>query len=382
MRRALHVLLIGLPALAAAQAPVRPAPAADSADIDTVLFLIGDAGDPEPGGEPVLEALSRDVARDPGRSFVVFLGDNVYLHGLGAPDDPSRREMERRLDTQVEAVKSAGGRGVFIPGNHDWGGAEGEAREGWESVRREQRRVDERGAPLVSFFPKDGCPGPDVQDVGEELRLVFLDSQWWLRSKGPKPVSPTSTCAAASPEEILAALKSALVTAGARRVVVAAHHPLRSGGPHGGYFSFRQHVFPLTEAKKWLWVPLPIIGSIYPLSRQNGGTPQDASGALNQAMRKAFESAFQEHPPWVYAAGHEHALQVLQGESARHLLVSGAGIYSHESGVRAIEGTRYASSEAGYMRLDVTRDGRARLGVVEVDKKGKAREAYSEWLAP
>src|SRR5262249_5681934 len=205
--------------------------------------------------------------------------------------------------------------------------------------------------------------------------------QWWLR-KGPKPAGPTSTCAASSPDAVVAGLRSALATAGTRKVIVAAHHPLRTGGPHGGYFTWRQHLFPLTDSKQWLWLPLPVIGPIYPLSRKSGGTPQDLSGALNQAMRQAFEESFREHPPWIYASGHEHALQVIEGTSARYLLVSGAGIFEHESEVRMIEGSHYASSNAGYMRLDVTHDGRARLGVFEGDKKGEASEGYAEWLAP
>ncbi|HEV2125867.1 MAG TPA: hypothetical protein VGW38_24180, partial [Chloroflexota bacterium] len=51
------------------------------------LFLIGDAGLPAPGGEPVLAALKKAVSWDPDRSLVVFLGDNVYPAGL--PDSTS-----------------------------------------------------------------------------------------------------------------------------------------------------------------------------------------------------------------------------------------------------------------------------------------------------
>jgi hypothetical protein len=286
--------------------------------------------------------------------------------------------MERRLDEQVAAVKSAGARGVFIPGNHDW---EHEKAGGWDSVRRQQQRVDERGAPLVAFLPKDGCPGPEVMDVGARLRLVFLDTQWWLHP-GPKPEDPISTCAADSPEEVLGALRRALETAGDRQVVVQAHHPLRSGGPHGGHFTVRQHLFPLTDAKKWLWLPLPGIGSLYPVARGKGKSPQDQSNEVNRRMCEAFEGVLRERPPLVWASGHEHVLEVLAGTSARTLLVSGAGIYGHESAVRRVEGTRYAGGHGGYMRLDVLRDGRVRLGVVVVDKKGAGREAHAEWLVP
>ncbi len=373
-RRVLAAALL-LGAVGAEAQPASPVAPAQPDAVETRLFLIGDTGRPARKGEPVLRALGRDLSRDPPRSYVVFLGDNLYPRGLPREGDSRRPEMERRLDDQVDAVKAAGARGVFVPGNHDWeDGKPG----GWEAVRRQQRRVEDRGAPLVSYRPRDGCPGPERVDVGSRLRLVLLDTQWWLH-EGPKPLHPTSACPADSPEEVLAILRHDLETAGERQVVVAAHHPLRSGGPHGGHFTVRQHLFPLTEAKKWLWLPLPGIGSIYPLARRAGATPQDQGSDANRRMRQALEEVLRVRPPLAWASGHEHVLEVLTGRSARHLLVSGAGIYGHGSAVRSIENTRYASSRAGYMRLDLLRDGRVRLGVLVVARNGETREAHAEW---
>jgi hypothetical protein len=161
--------------------------------------------------------------------------------------------------------------------------------------------------------------------------------------------------------------------------VVVGHHPLASGGPHGGHFSFREHVFPLTVVNQGLWIPLPIIGSIYPLVRQGGVSDQDVSGARNHRMREALEGVLRERPPLVYAAGHEHALQVLDGHGARHLLVSGAGIYGHTGSVSRIAGSRFASSSPGFMRVDFAPRG-ARLAVLAVDARGSLTEVYAEWL--
>jgi len=358
-----------------AAAPSRD-PVAAAADVDLRLFLVGDAGEPSPRGEPVLQALGREIARDPARSMVVFLGDNLYPKGLPPPGARDRPEMERRLDAQVDVVKAAGVRGLIVPGNHDWdeGGPDG-----WEAVRRQVRRVDERGGPLVSALPKDGCPGPEVVDVGGHVRLVVLDTQWWLHEEA-RPEHPTSACPQDSEEEVTAALLEALETAGDRVLVVAAHHPLASGGPHGGHFTFRQHVFPLTDANKRLWIPLPLIGSLYPLARRSGITPQDLASGENAHMVRALEGVFRVRPPLVYAAGHEHSLQVIRGTSARYLLVSGAGIHGNGSPVKRIEGGLYASRRAGFMRLDVERSGRVRLAVLEVNGEGEAKERYSAWL--
>jgi hypothetical protein len=65
--------------------------------------------------------------------------------------------------------------------------------------------------------------------------------------------------------------------------------------------------------------------------------------------------------------------------------VSGAGILGHASVVRDIEGSLFQREAAGFMRLDVTRDGRVRLSVTTVvpdgeRPNGESAEVYSLWL--
>ena len=99
----------------------------------------------------------------------------------------------------------------------------------------------------------------------------------------------------------------------------------RAGGPHGGHFPFIDHLFPLRDLKKWLWVPLPIIGSAYPVARQHGVSAQDLSSGVNRHMCESFASVFRDTPPLAFVAGHDHGLQVLSGHGVRHVLVSGSG---------------------------------------------------------
>ena len=346
-------------------------------EVASTLLLIGDAGNPAPGGEPVLRALTRTAAAAPERTTVVFLGDNVYPRGIPERESPSRPEAERRLHDQISAVRAAGVHGIFIPGNHDWA-HDGAA--GWEAVRRQEAVIRSSGGPVV-LLPGRGCPGPAVVDVGTRFRLVLLDTQWWLH-RGPRPEPPDTSCVPDTESGVADSLRGALRSAGDRVVVVAGHHPLASGGVHGGHFGWKDHLFPLRNVASWLWVPLPLIGSLYPLARQQGVSGQDLAGADNRRMREAFSEAFRPRPPLVYAAGHEHTLQVFEPERAPYLLVSGAGIFGHEGPVAWRAETRFASSAAGFMRLDVLDDGRVRLGVLTVDRGGDAVEDFSMWLEP
>ena len=284
--------------------------------------------------------------------------------------------MLRRLDDQVDAVRDTGARVVFIPGNHDWAK---DGPDGWEAVRRQEKRVEERGGESVSFLPNDGCPGPEVVDTGGRLRLVALDTHWWLHSHD-RPEHPGSPCPADSEEEVVAALREALAGAGGRDVVVLGHHPLASGGPHGGRFGITQHLFPLTEWKKGFYLPLPVIGSIYPIARGSGITPQDIPSDEYQRMRDALNGVMRERRPLAFAGGHEHVLQVIESPEWGRVLVSGAGIFGHVTYVRDVPGSIYRAARSGFMRIDFLRDGGRRLGVVEVAKDASGREAFAKML--
>ncbi|HKT61037.1 MAG TPA: hypothetical protein VJQ46_13385, partial [Gemmatimonadales bacterium] len=192
-------------------------------------------------------------------------------------------------------------------------------------------------------------------------------------------------------QEVSDSLLGALRDKGPRQAIVLDHHPLRSGGEHGGSFTLVDHIFPLRNIKSWLWIPLPLIGSLYPIARQHGISNQDLSGRKYGEMVRALEAVFARYPPLVMASGHDHDLQVIRGgrpdiTNAAYQLVSGAGILGHTGLVRSVHGSLFERDAAGFMRLDVTRDGRIRLSVTTVARDGKqsagaAAEVFSLWLA-
>lgn len=331
----------------------------DSGAVALDLYLIGDAGLPDKDGEPVLNALAGMLAQDPDRSFVVYLGDNVYPQGVPPSGDGYRKEAERILDAQIEVLRSTGSRGVMVPGNHDWS-ASGPA--GLPTVKRQEEYVTANAGAHLLYLPSGGCPGPEVLDIGEVLRLIVLDTQWWLHSFD-KPYGSDSPCAADFPEDVTAALSEMVRDARERTVVVVAHHPLETGGEHGDYFDW-----PSYQA-----LPLSLI-------RRSGFVNQDLGSPEYERMRRAIERALELRPPLVYAAGHEHNLQVLDGPGARYHLVTGAGIYGHITPVRVIPRSRYAKDASGFMRLSLLRDGRARLSVIVVDENGAPTEDFSIFL--
>ena len=366
------VLALALPACGGLQlAP--PASPTEPGDIEHTVFLIGDAGHLRPD-EPVFDALAPLAPADSTRGTLVFLGDNIYPAGLPPEGHPDRKEAEDVLEQQLELARRTRLRTIFIPGNHDW------ARhrpEGWDAVRRQAAYITAHGSNAV-MRPADGCPGPEIEDAGTVLRLIALDTQWWLHA-GPRP-GEGSACGARNGSEVVAQLGAAITSSNGRHVVVLGHHPLATGGEHGGHFRTRDHLFPLRSVASWLWLPLPGIGSLYPAARANGYSPQDLSSPINRVMREALARGMEQQRPLVYASGHEHNLQVIRGNTARWLLVSGSGVSDHQSWVTWSDSTAFAVEAAGFMRLDVMQGGRVRLGVIAVASNGAAREVFSRWL--
>ena len=323
-------------------------------EIETTLFLIGDAGEPDPRqvGSP-LDSLAVQAAAAPERTIVIYLGDNVYPAGIPSEGAAEWADARRRLDAQVKAIP-LGARGIFVPGNHDWANA---TPFGLYSIRLQEQMIASLAQGRnVRMMPGNGCPGPATLDIGR-LHLVALDTQWWLHSFIVR--DEKSNCPASTIGTVTAALREQVLPQGDGRVVlVAAHHPLMTGGIHGGY-----------------------CGVTGPF-RRFGGNAQDILSGSNRAMRDSLRSAFFGHPPLAYIAGHDHNLQVLRGgRNVDYLLVSGAGAAGKtECAVRMRESYYVSQHHPGFMRIDIMRGKGVLLRVFRYPPPGSSALAYSRWL--
>lgn len=350
-------------------------------DFEFRVILIGDAGHPsEEFREPVLVALERDASVNPDSTAVVFLGDNIYPRGLAEDYDPFRKEYERRIDEQFLAVSNAGADAFFIPGNHDW--AHG-SYIGWERIIRQSNQIVNKAVENIQFVPLLGCPGPEYVDYGNDVRIIFIDSQWWLQESN-KPLPSDSICLYATEEGILNALDTLLSSSDKKLNIVTAHHPLKTYGPHGGYYDWKDHIFPLRNIEEYLWIPLPIIGSLYPIARGMGVTPQDLTNDTYKHYIASIESVLQKYNNVLFAAGHEHSLQILEGINNNLYLVSGSGIWDHYNEYLGDgDDLIYKGKYSGYMVVDFYLDGKIELSVIKViDTYGTTITTYTRELDP
>jgi hypothetical protein len=356
------------------------------APIERSVFFIGDAGAPtlpDPGSDhpdalvdPVLLALQRDVAErvaelGAGRTAVVILGDNFYPAGLDLPGEPGHAHGIRVLEAQIAAVGEA--RGFFTLGNHDWD--QGTQGRGWEVANAQVQYLSTR-APSISIHPVGTCAGPDVVDFGDRIRFVFIDlwaADYQLESGDDRQAH----CPLRTGEETIARMAQVFAESKGRGVILVTHAPMMTSGPHGGYFPWREHIFPLRVFHRDLWIPLPIIGSLFPLARMMGVTDTDMMSDSYQSYIDDVRRIFRPGMPTLVAAGHEHSLQVHVDPTGVVHAVSGAGSVGKVDYVRDMNSDLMSLAAPGYMRLDSYTDDQARLTVLALDDDMQRRFVYS-----
>ncbi len=315
--------------------------------LEARIVLVGDGGALVNGRHPVMSAIKQNVPLNK-KTFVVFLGDNIYKEGL--PDDQlvTYAQAKAVLDSQANLIEGTDARALFIPGNHDWnnGGVHG-----YDNVRNEQRYIDMLARENVLFYPKDGCPGPVAVVVSDNTVVITVDSQWWLHPYDKPGIQ--SDCPNKTQDQVLSELEDLLNKYNDKFVIFATHHPFKSLGIHGGYFTIKQHIFPFTDANRNMWIPLPLIGSIYPITRGIFGTVQDLPHPVYRDMVNKMSEVVKKHPNVLFAAGHEHTLQWIK-DSAYNYIVSGSAC--KQTRVSKNKNTVFASDNLGYAVLDIVKN--------------------------
>ncbi|PJJ60331.1 metallophosphoesterase [Hymenobacter chitinivorans] len=342
------------------------------------LALVGDLGAVATDGQdPVLNLLQHWLGEAGPASSVVILGDNVYPTGIPALAHPGRAAAEKRLDVQLDAFRQYAGRVIFLSGNHDWNKGRPD---GYQYLLRQEAYVHEH-LPAAHYLPAQGCPGPVTLQLAEGVLLVVLNTQWWVQN-GPRPLGPEFGCTVSNSKEPFAQLQHILAQNRHQQIVVAGHHPLYSNAMHGGKFTTKQHLFPLTAAHKKAYVPLPVIGSLFPAYRKLIGAAEDMAHPRYRKMRRRLLRVLHQFPNIIYAAGHDHNLQYFHYRQG-HYLVSGSG--SKTAFVQPGGKATFTHEHKGFFTLEFYQSGEVWLRTYEPGPGAdtpRAAEVFRKKLLP
>jgi hypothetical protein len=327
------------------------------------IFLIGDAGELVGNKHPVVDWLKANVDWNDTRNSAVYLGDNIYPYGLPMEGEPTYQESKKILDYQIGLVRGKKSRAFFVQGNHDWkNGKLG----GWQQVMNQVNYINSLEQDNIVAQPMDGCPGPVTYELGEKTILVMIDSQWFLYVH-EKP-GPGSNCSSKTLDEFATELREIVASHPSHLIILAMHHPMYTYGVHGGDYTWREHLFPLTALNPKLYIPLPGLGSVYPIARGVFGNIQDVKHPLYQTMVNTIEAVIKDHKNVIPVAGHDHSLQLISKDSL-YFIVSGSGANL----------SRVKESKQGKLLF---RDLNFGFSVIEVRKSGQVETKFYNINSP
>jgi hypothetical protein len=324
-------------------------------DVQQRILLIGDAGEINPTQSKIIkEAIGQSLS---GKTTVLFLGDNIYPKGFELDGD-KKQNSEAILRSQFEGFRKMGIPVYFVPGNHDW---DKSGPDGFKKIAAANEFINSFQDSLLQIIPKDACPGPYQLTISSNLIIVAMDSEWWLYPFDTH--TSQSDCECKTKRDVIGKLEDIIEHNKNKTIIFATHHPFATYGSHGGYYNLKEHIFPLTELNKHLYIPLPLVGSLYPLLRKTFPPPEDVANALYKDMRQSIAAILKKHPNVIHVSGHEHSLQLIQGELLQ--VVSGAG--SKHTLVKNGKGSIYAASKNGYVIADLLTDNSNRLSYFVYD---------------
>ncbi len=312
------------------------------------IILIGDAGQLTDGRHPVVDGVKKNIPLD-DKTIVLFLGDNLYEKGL--PDQEFAAQYvtaKAILDSQISIADNTPARVYMIPGNHDWNnGKPG----GYDAIIRQQVYVDApRQNSFVAYYPKDGCPGPDTVHAGDNILIIMFDSQWWLHPHDKPGIE--SDCSCKTKDELVDKIRNLVTHNPDKLIILASHHPFKSNGIHGGFFTLKQHLFPFTDLRKNLYIPLPVIGSIYPIARSVFGTPQDLPHPNYANMvEQVTEAVTAVSNNVIFVAGHDHNLQHIKQDGYNYV-ISGGGCKQNRTSKN--KNSFFNTTDLGFSVLEVS----------------------------
>ncbi|MCZ4245722.1 BamA/TamA family outer membrane protein [Pedobacter punctiformis] len=305
------------------------------------VILFGDAGEMNSGQTQDLKNAAKQII--PQKTTVLYLGDNIYPTGMGLPGSVEEEDTKKILRSQFEPMRTMGAAVYFIPGNHDW---DKSGPKGLAKIKAQGDFLQAQNDPLLKLIPQNGCPDPVAINLTDRLTVIAYDSEWWLFPY--KKQNTDTECDCNTKDEILIRMEELLEQNKGKVILLASHHPFQSYGPHGGYFNLRNHIFPLTALNHNLYIPMPGVGSLYPILRSTLLSPEDLNHPAYKDMIKSVTDVFGDYPNVTYVAGHEHGLQLIKSKQLQIVSGSGSKISPNKKGKNSL----FHEMKQGYVVAD------------------------------
>jgi hypothetical protein len=272
------------------------------------VIFIGDAGKMNAEQQKIFQHAVNNVLDK--STTVFYLDNNQYLQGKVPADSKDGRAARNILRSQYNPMRAKGASVYFIAANP-----------AWNKLGSEKKDIDS----LLKTTPGNNCPDPVEINLTDSLTIIAFNSEWWLFPSTNTNVDDSCECK--TKLDVLASLDELRFKNRNKFVLLASHHPFQSYGVNGSKSTLKDHLFPLTAVNKNLYVPLPVVGSLYPFFRSTFTTPKNLKHPLYKDMVKTIDEVFEDFPNLVHISGRDNGLQLIKdkklqvviGEEAMHI---------------------------------------------------------------
>src|SRR5690606_21499399 len=317
-----------------------------SQEIEQRLIIFGDAG--EINSKQSFLIKNANGLQIPNKTKAFFIGDNIYPSGM-ALNGKKKEETQEILKSQFEGFRNLQVPVYFLAGNHDW---DRSGKEGLEKIKAQADFLNNYGDPGLKYLPQAGKIGPTVLNLNPNSIAVLYDSEFWLFPHHNRDVS-------AEKDQFIADIKKILAENKDKTVLMISHHRMVPFGDHSWIDNWKDHIFPLTDVKSSVYIPLPGIGSLYPLLRTHViEVAEDLKHPIYQDLTNRVTDATADHQKVLFVAGHDHGLQYIEQDKIRQV-VSGSG--SKQSDIHQREPLKYGYNRQGFSVIDFLDNQKVRL---------------------
>jgi hypothetical protein len=325
------------------------------------VYLIGDAGEDTTSGAALL--MLKDELNSNPQSTVVFLGDNDYPNGFKINDHSS----EQKLWAQLDVLKDYQGNAFFIPGNHDW---DAQKRKGLKRLKDEETFINNylksnsriKNKDDAAFLPADGLPGPQSVMLTKDLRLIIIDTQWFLHAYKKNKIGSKKKTKQLFYRHLDSLLEYSKLNN--QQVIITAHHPMFTNGKHSRKLEPLRFLINYT--------PFQIFGQL----GLNRLLSQDLSQPRYKKMRRRMLGSFSKYNNIVYVSGHDHNLQLFK-EGENKYIVSGCGSKKEQLKKRKrFDSVFEDDSKTGFVKLEYYSNKKAATTIYRVGEEPKVMADY------
>jgi hypothetical protein len=388
-------------------------PPVPSIEEEAVVYVLGDLGIDNDSFRQVVRSLQEDVEKDGVEPLLLAVGDNLYHAGLPRVSEQasaSGQEAIDRLRSIATLLCSVQFHGrsvplVLVPGNHDYDGdaLKHDRRlgditrwyfpdalkivgtEGWTMMPGDPESIGAKDSADLyrKLYENDDVPStlatfmkPRALTLGQgALTVVGIDSELLLDLYATD---------AELADAYLSELERTLSGSRSTWTLVAAHHPLATGGAHHPGLPQRFFLGPGWPQYPAPWHKLLIwAGPFITLGRWAVHSRQDIHNGAYEQYRHQLYQVLRDTNTDLMLAGHDHNTQLIRlseafedshdRERERPLQVL-TGEVSKVDPVAKQKGTVFYHADGGYVRIAVSRE---RIELEAKNRRGETIDKYA-----